>query len=121
MRIQISTRRCDVPEPVLDRARDHLNRLVRYDPRLSAVEVVFEERRHQKYVEAVLSVDRREPLVAEGEGPEFQTALDRMIDRLGRKVRRERERAVDRQATPKDIVLDLQVEPDFDDLDALPD
>ena len=43
-----------------------------------------------KKVEAVLSVDRGEPVVAKGEGPEFREAVDQMVDRLTRMLKRHR-------------------------------
>lgn len=103
MKVRIAARRCHVPEPVLERARERLSTFVRYDRRLAAADLVFEEERHRKRVEAVLTVDRVEPLVAEGEGPDFRDALDRMLDRLSRKLRRRRARAVERQAAGKEI------------------
>jgi len=101
MRVQITARHCEVPEPVLERARTRLAGLVRYDPRLSGAEVVFDEERHRKRVEVILSVDRREPIVAGGEGTDFQRALDLTLDRASRTLRRLRDRAVDRQAAPR--------------------
>jgi ribosomal subunit interface protein len=103
MRVQIAARHCEVPEPVLERARTRIAGLVRYDPRLSSAEVIFDEERHRKRVEVILSVDRREPVVAGGEGTDFQGALDLTLDRASRKLRRLRDRAVDRQAAPRDV------------------
>jgi ribosomal subunit interface protein len=115
MRVQIAARHCEVPEPVLERARTRIAGLVRYDPRLSSAEVIFDEERHRKRVEVILSVDRREPVVAGGEGTDFQGALDLSLDRASRKLRRLRDRAVDRQASPRDVesggtVTDLVLE-----------
>jgi len=103
MRVQFAARHCEVPEPVLERARTRLSGLVRYDPRLAAAEVVFEEERHRKRVEVILSVDRREPIVVGGEGTDFKGALDLTLDRASRRLRRLRARAVDRQASPRDV------------------
>lgn len=95
MRIQITQRQCQVPEPVVERARTRLAGFVRYDPRLAAADVTFQEQRHQKRVDALLSVDRRDPVVGSGEGADFQQAVDRMLDRLSRKLRRLRAQAVE--------------------------
>lgn len=103
MHIQIAARHCVVPEPVLDRARTRITGLGRYDPRLAAADVVFQEERHRKLAEVILSVDRREPIVAQGEGADFQAALDRTVDRLSRKLRRLRKQSVDHQARPRDL------------------
>lgn len=96
MRVSIAARRCDVPESVRDRAEEQLGRLSKYEPRLSGAEVVFEMEKRRKRVEAVLSVDRGEPVVAGGEGDEFKDALDQMVDRLSRMLKRRRSQKIDR-------------------------
>lgn len=98
MRVQITARHCDVPDPVRDRAETQVRRLRRYDPRVSAAEIVFEVEKHVKKVEGILSVDREEPVVAHGEGEEFRLALDRLVARLGRMLRRRRSQRTDHQA-----------------------
>jgi ribosomal subunit interface protein len=90
MRVQIAARHCEVPATVLSRTEEQLEKLLRYDPRLSGAEVVFETEKHLKKVEAVVKVDRQEPVVAGGEGVEFRDAVDQMVDRLARILRRRR-------------------------------
>jgi len=90
LRIQIVARHCEVPDPVRQRTEEQIARLAKYDPRVSAAEVIFDEERHLRRVEAILSVDRAEPVVAKAEGEEFRTALDKVVDRLGRMVKRQR-------------------------------
>lgn len=90
MRVQIAARRCDVPDTILSRTEEQIQKLSKYDPRLSGAEVTFEEIRHRKKVEAVLAIDRDEPVVAGGEGGEFREALDLMVDRLAKILRRRR-------------------------------
>lgn len=97
MRVQIAARHCEIPQSVRDRAEEQLEKLSRYEPRLSGAEVVFEVEKHLKKVDAVLKVDREEPVVAGGEGEEFGQAMDQMIDRLSRMLRRRRKQAKDRQ------------------------
>ena len=101
MRVQIATRRCDVPEPVRDRTDEQVRQLTKYHPRLAGAEVVFEEERHLKKVEGILSVDGASPVVATGQGEDFGRALDQMLDRLGRMLRRRRDQRTDHQATPR--------------------
>jgi ribosomal subunit interface protein len=72
-------------------------RLARYDSRVGAAEVVYEEEKRIKKVEVVLSVDRSEPVVAHGEGEEFRTALDKVVDRLSRILKRQRAQAKNHQ------------------------
>jgi ribosomal subunit interface protein len=108
MRVQIAARHCEIPDAVRDRAEEQLGKLSKFEPRLSVVDVVFETEKHLKKVEAVLKVDREEPMVAGGEGDEFRDALDQMVDRLSRMLRRRRSQKRDRyregppEATPTD-------------------
>lgn len=98
MRVQIARRHCELPEAVRERARNRVSRLTRYDDRLSAAELIFEEEKHLKKVEGILSVDRDEPVVAHGEGDDFRAAVDQMVDRLARILRRRRSQVRDHQA-----------------------
>jgi ribosomal subunit interface protein len=97
MRIQIAARHCEVPDSVRSRTEEQLGKLSRYDPRLSGAEVVFEVEKHLKKVDAILKVEREEPVVAGGEGTEFREAVDQMVDRLSRMLRRRRKLRKDRQ------------------------
>jgi ribosomal subunit interface protein len=108
MRIQIAARHCEVPEPVRARADEQLQRLTRYEPRLSAAEVVFEEEKHLKKVEGILSVDRDKPVVGSGEGESFRAALDQMLDRLSRMLRKRRSQRVDHQG-PRNVGVNRAV------------
>ncbi len=97
MRVQIAARHCEIPDKVRGRTEERIGRLIRYEPRLSAAEIVFDTMKHTKRVEAVLSIDRDEPVVASGEGTEFKAALDQMVDRLSRILRRRRSQVRDHQ------------------------
>lgn len=90
MRIRLSARRCEVPADVQERATQLVSKLVKYDPRLSSAEVVFEIEKHVHRVDGVLSVDRDEPVVARGEGADFREAVDLLVDRLAKVLRRRR-------------------------------
>lgn len=98
MRVQITARHCDVSDAVRDRAHELVEKLGRFDPRVSGAELVFEEERRTKKVEGILSLDRVDRIVASGDAPEWTGALDVMFDRLSRQVRRARDQAVDHQA-----------------------
>lgn len=95
MRVKIAARHCEIPETVRDRTEEQLGKLSKYEPRLSGAEVVFEIEKHKKKVDAILKVDREEPVVAGGEGVEFREAVDQMVDRLSRILRRRRKQMKD--------------------------
>ena len=100
MRVQIAARHCEIPDIVRTRTEEQLGKLSRYEPRLSGAEVVFEVEKHLKRVDAVLKVDREEPVVAKGEGIEFREAVDQMVDRLSRILRRRRKQKKDYHRPP---------------------
>ena len=98
MRVQISARHCELPDSVRKRTQEQIERLERYDPAVSAAEVVYEEVKHLRKVEVILSIDRADPVIATGEGNEFRSALDQVVNRLRRILRRRRGQLKDHQA-----------------------
>ena len=95
MRVQIAARRCEVPDAIRHRTETQLGKLSKYEPRISGAEVTFEVEKHKKKVDAILKVDREEPVLAGGEGAEFREAVDQMVDRLSRMLRRRRDQKKD--------------------------
>lgn len=98
MRVQIATRHCDVPDPVLERTHKQIERLQRYDPRISAADVIFTEEKNSRGIEVVLHVDRTDPVVARGEARDFGAALSKAVERLSRQVKDQRDQHTDHQA-----------------------
>lgn len=100
VRVQIAARHCDVSDPIRSRTEEQIRKLTKYDPRISAAEVIFEAEKHVRKVEGILSVDRDQPVVAHGQGADFREALDQLVDRLARILRRRRSQRTDHQAPP---------------------
>ncbi len=98
MRVQITSRHTDISDAVMNRTRDRLQKLTRYDPDLRAAEVIFDSNKRNKSVEGVLHIDGQEPKVATGKGDTFEGALDQLVDRLARMLRRGRDQKRDHQA-----------------------
>ena len=98
MRVQITARHCEISDTVRERADELVEKIARFDPRVSGAELVFEEERRSKKVEAILSLDRVDRIVASGDAQEWLPELDVLFDRLSRQVRRARAQAVDHQA-----------------------
>jgi ribosomal subunit interface protein len=93
MRLQIVARHCDIPTSIRSRTEQLIEKLSRFEPRLQQAEVIFEEERHLKRVEGIVTVDGGEPAVARGEGADFKAAVDEMNERLRRMLRRRKEKA----------------------------
>ena len=97
MRVQVAARHCEIPDSVRTRAEEQIARLSKYDPRFASAEVTFHEEKRLRRVEVILSIHGGEPVVARGEGDEFRSALDKVVDRLGRILRRQRGQKKDHQ------------------------
>jgi len=80
--------------------------LQRFQPRLSAAEIVFWEEGSVRSVEGILSIHGADRVVAKGEGPEFRAALDVLLDRLSRILRKQRELSTKHRGPSHEGVLD---------------
>lgn len=100
MRVQITARHCEVPKDVLARTEDQATSLSKFSPRATAADVVFFEEGATKVAEILVHIDGGEPIVARGEGDEFRPALDQVVDRVSRRLRKQRERRTDHKAPP---------------------
>lgn len=97
MRVQVATRKCDVPRDVRDRAVDLVEKMDRFDPRISSAELVFQEEKLVRRVEGIVKVDGSDPVVVTGEGADFASATDAMADKLAKVLRRRRSQLKDRK------------------------
>ena len=97
MRVQVAARHCQIPDSVRTRTEEQIARLARYDPRIASADAVYEETKRVRSVEVILSVHGGEPVIARGEGEEFRSALDKVVERLRRILRRQRSQARDHQ------------------------
>ena len=100
MDVRITSRHTNLPESLRDRAEELLSKLNKYDGRVSVVEVIFDEEKNSKKVEGILHIDRSEPIVATGEGDDFNEALSQVNDRLARQLRKLNSQAKDHRAPP---------------------
>jgi ribosomal subunit interface protein len=100
MQTTITTRHCEVSEPLRERAITVMERLGNLASRPMKMTVVFDADGIQQTVELRLHVARGEILVAKGEGADHRTALDRAEDKLRRQVERVSDRRRTRPAQP---------------------
>ncbi|HET9948211.1 MAG TPA: ribosome-associated translation inhibitor RaiA [Longimicrobiales bacterium] len=100
MKVQITARHCDVPADVLERADAQVAALSKYSPRATSADVVFVEEKLSRVIEVIVHIDGGEPVVARAEDGDFRGALDKVVDRMSRRLRKQRERRTDHQAPP---------------------
>ena len=92
MQIIISGRNVDITDAIREHIDERFERLSKFEPRATRVEVILAEEKTRSIAEAVMSVDGGGRVVAKAEAPEIRTAVDRLYDRLSRRARKERER-----------------------------
>lgn len=98
MVINVSARRCTIGASVRRRAEDRLRRMIRFEPRIESVDVIF-ERDHGFYaVEARTFVMGGPVVVAHAAATDPRAALDQAVSRTASQLRRRRERGRDHSA-----------------------
>lgn len=101
MNVTITARHCTLPDPVLRRTHDRIQKLARFEPRILAAEVVYELDHGVHRAEARVTIAGRPAVVARAEHhASCGAALDRMVERLARRLRRGRKRRLDHRAIP---------------------
>jgi ribosomal subunit interface protein len=100
VRVQITARHCEIPADVLERTEEQVASLSKYSPRATAADVVYFEEKVDKVVEIIVHIDGSEPVIARGQDKEYRTALDQMIDRASRILRKQRDRLTEHQGPP---------------------
>ncbi len=101
MRVQITERHCDVPRDIRERAEAQMEALAKFSPRATAADIVFLEENVTRVVEVIVHIDGEVPVVARADDKEFHSALDKVIERVGRQLREQRELRTDHQAPPR--------------------
>lgn len=89
MRITITTRRCDIPDPLKLRAEALAERLGQLARRAMECAVVFENDHGTAACELRLRAARGKVFVARGEGADHRTALDRAEEKLRNQLDKE--------------------------------
>jgi ribosomal subunit interface protein len=96
LRVQITTRQCDVPAETRERTIELVKNLTRFDDDLLSADVVFRLEGVESQVDAVLSIARSDRVAATGRGADFLAASDDLTDKLKKILRRRGGKARDR-------------------------
>lgn len=107
MQVIISARHLQTPDSLRRFIDEQFSRLTRFEPRLQRAEVTLVEEKTRRRVEARLSVARGGQVRARAEAEEFRTAVDRVVDKLTRQLKKSRSRRRDRKAPGRDSDLEL--------------
>ena len=114
MQMIITGRHCEVDSELKDVIRRRFEHLVRFDSRVSRAEVTVTAMKRGFEAEGLLSVDRADRVHARAEADEMRTAVDRVVEKLGRQLRRKHGRHHEHRAPPMDELFGA-VPPDSDE------
>lgn len=92
MAVRITAHGCSISSGDKQQAEALAERWPRFDSAVMDVSFVFEIEGRRRFVEAIVSRRRRQPVVARGEGPDFRGALDDLDQHVKRILRRDRKR-----------------------------
>jgi putative sigma-54 modulation protein len=98
MQVIISARHFDVSQSIRELVEERFSRLEKFEERIGRVEVTLLEEKNRYEVQGDLGVDGGGRMYAHAEAADFRTALDRVVDKLGSQLRRNRSRYKDHSA-----------------------
>lgn len=103
MDVRIATRHVDLSETFRALAADRTRKLTKYEPRLMAVDLLFDEDHGEMVTEARANVPGRPPLIAHATAHDTRHALDDTLRKLARQLRRSRAKRLDHQGPPPTV------------------
>lgn len=110
MQLIISTRHTEVSESTRSFVEEQFARLDRFEPRITRAEVTMLEEKNRKEVEAQLSIARAGQIHAHAEAADFRSAVDSVIEKLSRQLKRLRSRAKDHKSREKGSDVEAPVD-----------
>lgn len=106
MLVNVTARHCTVADSIRRRAVDRLRRMVRFEPRVDAVDVIFEHDHGLHAVEVRAFVSGSATVIAHAAAADLRAALDQALSRLGRQLKRQRERSRDHSGVRIPVALE---------------
>lgn len=104
MRKTITTRHCEIPDPLRERAELVLQRFADLAARPHDATLVFDVLHGRPTVEALMHLASGESLVASAEADDHRTALDRVEEKMRRQLDRAGKRPLRQRAAEADRV-----------------
>ena len=100
MDVRMTTRHVTLSGTFRKLAEERARKLGKYEPRLIAVDLIFDEDHGRFRTEARAEVPGHPPLIARAHAEGRRKALDQTLRKLGRQLRRERSKKVEHQGPP---------------------
>ncbi len=111
MQVIISARHFDVSDARRRLVEERFSRLDRFEERIGRVEVTLLEEKNRYEVEGDLSIDGRGSVHAHAEAADFRTALDKVVAKLARQLKKSRSQYTNHSGVNKDRLIIPTEEP----------
>lgn len=98
MDVRITTRHVELSDGFLARADERTRKLAKFEPRLTAVDLLFDDDHGKLTTEARADVPGRPTVIASAGDMDPRKSLDSALEKLGRQLRRQRSKRVDHQS-----------------------
>lgn len=115
MQIDISTRHGQVSTSTKEKITSKLQKLSRFQERLTAVNVTVDLSGDETHVELKASVERSPDFIANARGEKLMGAVDGALHKMQEQMRRHKDKLVDHKSTGRRTEIppaDEQLEPD---------
>ena len=100
MQIKISTRHGHLTEETRQFIHDKADKLTHFFQRLMMIEVLVDLKDDEKFVEFLVSAEHKHDFVASERNKDLLVAVDAVLDKLERQVRKYKEKVQDHRRTP---------------------
>ena len=101
MQINVSGRHMGVSDSLEQYCREKSERLVRFYDRIQSIDVVLDGNNGQHFAEMIVHTEGTQPFVASEEHEDVFAAVDLMLDKVERQIRRHKEKLRNRKHPPK--------------------
>jgi len=101
MQISVSGRHMGVSEPLKAYCLEKSERLIRFFDRIQSIEIILEGHSGQHFAGMIVHSEGTPPFVAREQHEDAFAAVDLMLDKVERQIRRHKERLRNRKHPPK--------------------
>ena len=99
MQVLISGRHMSVGEDVKAYCHEKAEKLTRFYDRVQSIEVILDGKSGTHTAEMIVHADRTDPFVAEEQHEDLHAAIDVVVDKVERQLRRHKEKLRNRKHT----------------------
>lgn len=101
MQINVSGRHMSVSDPIRQYCEEKAERLMRFYDRIQSIDVVIDGHNGHHFAEMIVHSEGALPFVASEEQDDVHAAVDLLMDKIERQIRRHKDRLRNRKHPPK--------------------